>query len=258
VRVERRELVDIAIAVGRQILDVYRSGRFDTERKPDGSLVTRADHLADAAIRRALAARWDIPVLSEESAQAAYDERRRWSRLFIVDPLDGTRELVRRTGDFSVAIALVEDGRPVLGVISAPFLGVTWSARRGEGAYRRTAAGERRIANAREGDAPYVALVSRFHGGERLRDYLARRGIQRVLRAGSAIKFGRMAEGIGDLYPRYGRTMEWDVAAGDCIATEAGCRVIAADTGRRLVYNKADLANPGFLVESPRMPPAHP
>lgn len=247
-------MVSIAIEAGREILRIYRSGRLDTAKKSDGSFITRADSAADAIIRDALAARWPYPILSEETAQAPWEERKTWERLFVVDPLDGTRDFVNRTGDFTVNIALVENGRPILGVIAAPYVGITWSAVRGEGAYRWIGRNEQRIENRRSGSRPFAALLSRFHTSDRIYTYLEGRGIQRILRAGSAIKFGRLAEGSGDLYPRYGRTMEWDTAAGDCIATEAGCLVVHAETRRPLEYNKPDLANPPFMVESPRMP----
>ncbi|MEQ8981833.1 MAG: 3'(2'),5'-bisphosphate nucleotidase CysQ [Deltaproteobacteria bacterium] len=252
--VSRNEVVAIAIEAGREILRIYRSGRLDTAKKSDGSFITRADRAADQIIREALSARWPHPILSEETAQAPWEERESWRRLFVVDPLDGTRDFVRRTGDFTVNIALVEDGRPILGVIAAPYVGITWSAAKGDGAFRMIGAHEKRIENTRGGDQPFAALLSRFHTSDRIYQYLEGRGIQRILRAGSAIKFGRLAEGTGDLYPRYGRTMEWDTAAGDCIATEAGCTVVHAEDRVPLKYNKPDLANPPFMVESPRMP----
>lgn len=252
--VDRAEVVSIAREAGREILKIYRSRRIDERKKSDGSFITRADRAADRIIREALAARWPYPILSEETAQEAWEERKSWTRLFLVDPLDGTRDFVNRTGDFSVNIALVEDGRPILGVLAAPYVGITWSAVRGGGAFRQIGASEKRIENRRSGDLPYTALLSRFHSSDRIKKYLEGRGVQRVLRAGSAIKFGRLAEGTGDLYPRYGRTMEWDTAAGDCIATEAGCLVCHAETRQPLVYNKPELGNPPFMVESSRMP----
>jgi 3'(2'), 5'-bisphosphate nucleotidase len=159
---------------------------------------------------------------------------------------------VHRTGDFTVNVALVEDGRPVIGVVAAPMHGVAWSAARGEGVFRRAGRSERRVHEVRVPRGPFTALVSRFHLGGRLVAYLDRVGVERRVRVGSALKFGRMVDGAADLYPRLGRTMEWDVAAGDCVATELGLEVMRLEDGAPLAYGKEDLANPPFAVLGPR------
>lgn len=248
----RRAVLAVAIRAGRVCLAAYRAGGGPTMQKPDGSPVTGADLEADRLIREALEGRFPWPVLSEESAIPPWGARRSWSRFWLVDPMDGTKEFVRRTGDFTVNIALVEGGRPILGVIVAPALGRAWSAVAGGGVFRRVGPREERL-RARLPKGPRLALVSRFHKDPALDVYLAERGVEATVAVGSAVKFGRMAEGFGDLYPRFGPTMEWDVAAGDCIASEAGCTLVRLSDGAPLQYGKEDLHNPGFVVTSRRL-----
>ncbi len=247
----RTEVVQIAITVGRELLAFYRRGRVTPEHKADGSPVTAADRHADARLH-ALLARWSWPVLSEETGAPPWETRRRWDRYWLVDPLDGTRDFVRRSGEFAICIALIDGDRPCLGVISAPYLGITWSAAQNEGAFRRAGTTEHRLTRPRQ-KGPRIALISRFHPSERQAQIQARYEIESRYRVGSAIKFGRMAEGAADLYARFGPTMEWDVAAGDLIVHEAGCVMTHADTGEKLRYNKPNLANPGFVVRSARL-----
>jgi 3'(2'), 5'-bisphosphate nucleotidase len=248
----RLEAVAAALEAARLIMAIYREGPAPAETQSDGSPVTRADRLADAALRARLEALGAGPVLSEEAPIPPWETRRSWTRFWLVDPLDGTRDFVHRTGDFTVNVALVEGGRPVLGVLAAPMLGLAWSAARGEGAFRRAGREERPLPPIAPREGPFTALVSRFHVSPRLAGYLERAGVERRVALGSALKFGRMAEGVADLYPRLSRTMEWDVAAGDCLVHEVGLSLVRLADGRPLEYGKEALENPPFAVLGPR------
>ena len=245
-----QECCAIARAAGTAILRVY-AGEFAVERKDDDSPLTAADLAAHRAILdglRALTPHW--PVLSEESAeQAPWTERRTWPRYWLVDPLYGTREFVKRNGEFTVNIALIEDHAPALGVVYAPALGELYRAWRGGHAYFSTMpqSTEIPLRTRRRGD-PLIVAGSRSHGDARTAAALARLGRHELLPLGSSLKFCRAARGEVDLYLRYGATSEWDTAAGQCVLEQAGGRVLTLD-GAALAYNtKASLINPDFLA----------
>jgi len=244
-------LHDIALEAGRRILDVYERD-FAVEEKQDGSPLTLADRAAHEVISAGLAALDPAcPVLSEEATEISWAERRRWRRLWLVDPLDGTREFVSRNGEFTVNIALIETGEPVLGVVHVPLLGLTYHAVRGQGAFCRRKDEPARPIHARPcAGGPPIVVTSRSHPGEQLAGFLKRLGPHETVAMGSALKFCLVAEGTADLYPRLGPTMEWDTAAAHCIVEAAGGR-ITDTTGRPLVYNKESLLNPWFIVSGP-------
>jgi 3'(2'), 5'-bisphosphate nucleotidase len=188
-------------------------------------------------------------VLSEESAQVAFDQRRGWTRFWLVDPLDGTREFVKRNGEFTVNIALVEDGVAVFGVVQAPVTGHVWHGGPGLGAFRREAGGdERAIAVRRPATAPLRVAASRSHRDERTNGFIGRMGPVEPVGLGSSLKFCALADGRIDVYPRFGPTSEWDTAAGQCVLEGAGGHVVDLD-GRPLTYNaRPELLNPHFVA----------
>lgn len=242
-------MVALAQEAGRGILARYRAHGYQVETKGDGSPVTIADQEADAFLRESLLTQTQVPVISEEAPLPPFEERRGWPAYWLVDPLDGTRDFVGRTDDFAVCVALIEGDRPTLGVISAPVHGITWSAAAGRGAFRQVGPNEQPLHPRQHG--PRIALASRFHRGQETP--APEWGIEETLIMGSAIKFGRMAEGSADLYLRHTPTNEWDVAAGDAIVTEAGCRMTTPDRSGPLRYNREILKVPGFIVTSPRL-----
>lgn len=256
----RRDVVQVAERAGEAIVALYREGDTEVRDKADGTPLTAADLASERVIHEGLASRFDAPIASEESKSAPFAERSGWSRFWLVDPLDGTREFVNRTGEFAVSIALVAGGRPVFGVIHAPLLGVTWSARAGDGVWRRgTRGGRDERLPAPVPPRQRTALVSRSHrSGGRTDRYLEQLGVEATHASGSAIKFGRMAEGAGHVYVRLGPTMEWDVAAGDCICREAGLEVVKIPSGAPLDYNTETLVNPPFIVRDPAEATTHP
>jgi len=242
-------VVRTARAAGGEILRVYES-EFAVTHKDDKSPLTEADLAAERCIERELAALApDIPMLGEESAAHIGAARLAWPCLWLVDPLDGTREFVKRNGEFTVNIALVEDHVAVLGVLYAPVRRILYTAVRGGGAFRAEGDGPPRRIHARV-PAPAVARIagSRSHRGGSLDAMLARLGPHELVSIGSALKFGLLAEGAVDLYLRDGPTSEWDTAAGHAIATEAGARVVDL-SGAPLRYNARDtLINPSFAA----------
>jgi len=257
---------------GQEVLRVY-SGDFTVDSKVDLTPVTDADRRAHAAICEALSAGPAYPVLSEEGRQPPYSERRRWRRFWLVDPLDGTKEFVKRNGEFTVNIALIEGRRPVLGVVYAPVSGLLYFAARGSGARKAEGLGagpglERALEKAlplprrrpafpgripaRRQPRRLTVLASRSHRSQRWERYLARlrrvyAGVE-VLSLGSALKSCLVAEGRADLYLRFGTTMEWDTAAAQAVVEAVGRRVRSYPWRRRLRYNKRNLANPPFLA----------
>ncbi len=242
----------IAEDAGSAILEVYRQP-FEVEDKSDGSPLTTADRLAHRLICERLAELTpEIPILSEESADVDASERLGWSRFWLVDPLDGTKEFINRNGEFTVNIALVDHGEAVLGVVHTPVQGVTHFAARNAGARRRDAAGTR-VIRCRPFDRRRVCLVaSRSHAGaavEAYRKALENQVDEVVSRSlGSARKICLVAEGEADIYPRLGLTSEWDTAASHCVLREAGGSLVDTD-GSELRYNlRQTLLNPHFLA----------
>jgi 3''(2''),5''-bisphosphate nucleotidase (EC 3.1.3.7) len=222
-----RQLLDalqqIAHEAGEKILAVYHSD-FAVQQKGDDSPLTEADLAAHHHIKAALAALTpDIPLLSEEGAQIPFAERRTWERFWLVDPLDGTRDFVKRNGEFTVNIALIERHRPRLAVIHVPVSGVGYAAARDLGAFRRES-GQTRAIRCRKTAQPPTFVVSKSHRTPDLDVFLAHAPAHEAVSRGSSLKFCLVAEGSADLYPRTGPTSEWDTAAGQCIAECAGRR----------------------------------
>ncbi len=241
-------LFTLAQQAGDTILAIRKRG-FETQQKADASLVTEADHAAEAIIVAALrAATPDIPVVAEEEMAGGHQQgvvRRFW----LVDPLDGTREFAALRDDFAVCIGLVEDGAPVLGVVGVPAHRQIYGAIRGHGAVRRDDSGEHPIRVRGKPECGLSVIASRSSARHSLMaGYLERHTIAETLYAGSALKFCRIAEGAADLYPRFGRTMEWDTAAAQAILEEAGGSILDANTGLVLRYGKPGYENPPFIA----------
>ncbi len=240
-------LCAIAREAGCAILGHYQAG-VAVELKDDRSPVTAADHAAHAKIVPALTS-WDpaIPVVSEEGEIPGAEVRRRWERFWLVDPLDGTKEFLQRNGEFTVNIALIERGVPVLGVIYAPALDLLYYAGQGLGSWKRDQGGAPVRITSRPPLPQHALRVaeSRSHPSPELEEYLATIPVAERVPAGSSLKFCWVAEGKADIYPRLGPTMEWDVAAGDCIFRNSGERMPRRSA---LVYNQPDLRNQGFVI----------
>ena len=248
-----KSLVDPIVALaedaGRAILEVY-STDFDVQAKDDASPLTQADLASHRWIDAGLRALTpDIPIISEESGLADFEERRTWRRYWIVDPLDGTKEFVNRNDEFTVNIALIEDGKPVLGVVHVPVLDKTYVGCNGVGAQRREGdADPVPIEIAATSASPVRIVGSRSHRGKSLDAFLERVGDYDMIPMGSSLKFCVIAEGGADLYPRLGPTSEWDTAAAQAVVEQAGGAVVTLD-GKPMKYNqKEDILNPYFCV----------
>jgi 3'(2'), 5'-bisphosphate nucleotidase len=241
-------LLPLTARAGAAIMRVYE-GDFAVQRKSDDSPLTLADLESQRVIQEGLASLTPgVPVLSEESAQAPWDERRSWRELWVVDPLDGTREFVKRNGEFTINIALVVDHEPVLGVISAPAIGIVYWGAVGVGAFRRRPGEPQTRIGISKSTEPVRVVGSRSHGSRETEEYLARLGTHVQTGVGSSLKFCLIAEGSADLYPRFGPTSEWDTAAGQAVLESAGGHVTSLD-GRRLTYNRREsLINGNFLA----------
>jgi len=270
-------ILKAAVMAGNAALEVYQQD-FSVIEKSDHSPLTLADTRAHAIIQKALADT-QIPVLSEEGADIAYKDRKDWQTLWIVDPLDGTKEFVKRNGEFTINIALVDNQVPVMGVIYVPVWSRLYYAVHfdpdadsgSRGAWRvdldapsaietlsmdRLMAAAEPISVSIDPDRPYTIVGSRSHLTPEVEQFVKEKkkiaGRVEFVSAGSSLKFCRIAEGSADIYPRFGPTMEWDTAAGDVIARAAGARVFRQDTGADLLYNKEDLKNPWFVVTNGR------
>jgi 3'(2'), 5'-bisphosphate nucleotidase len=250
-------LLPVARAAGEAILEVYATN-FEVRGKSDTSPVTAADERAEAIILAALAKLTpSIPVVSEEAAAAGRTPAVAES-FWLVDPLDGTKEFISRNGEFTVNIALIENGCPTLGVVLAPALSRLFAGAEGVGAFLEENSQRRPIACRAVPAAGLTVVASRSHGdAEALDRFLAGRKVASQTNAGSSLKLCLVAAGEADLYPRLGRTMEWDIAAGDAVLRAAG-GVVNTLAGEPLVYGKPDFANPHFAACGPEQAAAAP
>lgn len=251
-------MTDLAIKAGAEIMAIYATD-FAVEGKADASPVTEADRAGEAIITAGLQAHApDIAILAEEAASAGHIPAL-GSTFFLVDPLDGTREFVSRTGEFTVNIALIRDGKPVLGVVYAPALGLLYTGdMTGADGYAmlqtrdqsgRIVSTERIRTRARP-ESGLIAVASRSHRSPETDDFLNTLTVADFIAAGSSLKFCRLAAGEADVYPRLGRTMEWDTAAGQAVLEAAGGRVVVLEDNTPLTYAKKhrDFDNPHFVA----------
>lgn len=245
-------LRSLAVEAGELILGRHGRASLAITDKADGSPVTDADRASHAFLVEALPDLVDEPVLSEEGAEVPYEERRRWDSFWVIDPLDGTQDFILQTQDFCVNVARIVGGRPVLGVIHAPALGVTWGAAAGGGAWRWDERGRRALRlGAREG--AIVGLESRTHPNPEVTAFLRAHGVTEIRRRGASTKYGMLAEGEADLYAALGGPWVWDVAAGDVLLGEAGGLISDLD-GSPLRYDQPSLQMPHFAARHPRVP----
>lgn len=261
------ELLDLvikaSIEAGEEILEIYNT-EFSVELKDDKSPLTKADTKSNNVITRYLN-QLDIPILSEEGKDIDYEERKDWKQFWLVDPLDGTKEFIKRNGEFTVNIALIEDRIPVMGVIYVPVLDILYFGYENGGSYKLENARTKEYKNIvdlvaqsmklpiPQGDRPFTAVGSKSHMNEETEEFINSQkeihGEIQIMSRGSSIKLCMVAEGKADIYPRYAPTMEWDTGAGHAIAKFSGSDVFKANTNEELEYNKENLKNPWFLVK---------
>ncbi len=234
-----------AIKASAEILKIYESGDFSVEAKADNSPLT----LADKAAHNAIVAELDplgIPILSEEGSEIPFDVRKEWDYFWMIDPLDGTKEFIKRNGEFTVNIALIHQGKVVLGVVQAPILNQMYWATKDKGAFKDSVPIQVNAFNKKDEGLKVVA--SRSHLNDETQEFLDALHHPEVVSKGSSLKLLLVAEGAADLYPRYAPTMEWDTAAAQIIVEESGGKVTIKDSQDKVIYNKENLLNPWFLV----------
>jgi 3'(2'), 5'-bisphosphate nucleotidase len=259
--------INASVRAGKLILEVYNSNDFHVNLKSDKTPLTLADRQAHTEISNSLT-KTRIPTLSEEGRNIQFEERKAWEYFWLVDPLDGTKEFIKRNGEFTVNIALIQNGHPIMGVVYVPVLKDLYFALKGIGAFKVTD-----IEPSLTPSYKYIELTesanklplplkhdklvvasSRSHMNHETEEYIAnlkkKHGDIVHINQGSSLKLCMIAEGTVDIYPRFSPTWEWDTAAGQAIVEESGCSIVSADTKQKIVYNKEDLHNPWFIVKS--------
>jgi len=254
-QIDVKKIIAIAETAGKEIMKIYDTDDFAITDKSDNSPLTKADKAGNAVIVAALKEQYpDIPIISEENKMIDYSERKNWKYFWLVDPLDGTKEFIKKNGEFTVNIALIRDGKPVMGVVGIPAQGIMYYAVEGKGSFKIDANGkETKLAVPDARDNEISLIGSRSHPSPEFDAYLkemeSKYATVHFVPAGSSLKFCLVAEGKADVYPRLGPTMEWDTAAGHAVVLEAGARVKIYGQENDLQYNKENLLNPFFIVE---------
>lgn len=230
------------------ILDIYKSADLEIEYKKDNSPLTLADKTSHDVLVLGLKRIYpDIPILSEEGQDVSYQIRKNWKYFWVIDPLDGTKEFISGNGEFTINLALVKEDKPVFGIVAAPTKDTIYFANKGEGAYKKEDDNApEKIEASKVTKGKTVIARTRSHKNKKEEPIIAKLGLTKTIHAGSALKFCLVAEGKADIYLRGGPTMEWDTAAGDCIANEAGATTYTID-GKPFLYNKQNLLNSGLI-----------
>ena len=240
---------EATLEAGKEILKIYETGDFSIEAKADNSPLTVADKVAHNKIVSFLE-KTGIPILSEEGRSIPYEERSKWNYFWMTDPLDGTKEFIKKNDEFTVNIALLQKNEPVLGVVFPPVLNELYYAVKGKGAFLEKGGNKAKLSTTKNDlNVPGLKVVaSRSHVSKETADYLKQLKTPKVVSRGSSLKFLLVASGEADVYPRFGSTMEWDTVAAHIIVTEAGGSVTLKDHKTPLSYNKENLLNPHFVV----------
>ena len=251
--------IDASIQAGKKIIEIYNSDNFNLEYKLDDSPLTLADTASDKIIENILEAS-NIPILSEEGNILDFNNRKNLNQLWIVDPLDGTKEFIKKNNEFTVNIALIENSKPVIGVIYAPALNVLYFSERKLGTYKIFITAFDKFDKSKALSLPlveksneYKVLTSRSHLNDKTLDYLDNLKVNNLkvvsVPMGSSLKFCLLAEGLADCYPRFSPCMEWDTAAGQIICEEAGFKVVDLKTMKPIIYNRENLINNYFIAK---------
>lgn len=262
--------INASVRAGKLILEVYNSNDFHVNLKSDKTPLTLADRQAHTEILNSLS-KTRIPTLSEEGRDIQFEERKGWEYFWLVDPLDGTKEFIKRNGEFTVNIALIQNGHPILGVVYVPVLKDLYFALKGEGAFKvkdidpymsPSYRCNELIKDASKLPLPdkhdkLVVASSRSHMNHETEEYISnlKKKFGEIVHVnqGSSLKLCMVAEGSVDIYPRFSPTWEWDTAAGQAIVEESGCTIVSADTKQKIAYNKEDLHNPWFIVKQTKI-----
>ena len=255
---KKEEIFKVIKKAGNEILKVYSGNDFQVETKSDKTPLTIADKKSNKVIINGLMTLFpEIPLLSEETKKIPYYERKKWEYLWLIDPLDGTKEFIKKKGEFSINLALIKDSKPIFGILYLPLLGLFYYAGKGYGTYKiekngKTISLKTEKYHKNDADKNIRVIFSKSHYNQETRDYVERIRKQyyntEMISVGSAMKLAYLAERKADIYPRLAPTMEWDIAAGQIIVEEAGGKVIDFLVKKPLIYNKENLQNPWFVA----------
>ena len=241
---------NIVYKAGNAILDIYDTS-FEVEIKSDDSPLTQADKNSHLVIELGLNTLFpNIPILSEEGRNIPYSERKKWDIFWLIDPLDGTKEFVKRNGEFTVNIALIKDNYPVFGSVYAPYKKELFWASEGLGAWKSINKNIDKPIKTLKSNKNTRIVISRSHPNEKVIDYISQYNEYELIRMGSSLKLCCIADGKADIYPRLGPTSEWDIGAAQCIVEQAGGSVLEYPSNNRLRYNKENILNPFFIVSA--------
>ena len=248
-QIELNDIEAIALKAGNTIMEIYNRD-FSIEYKDDKSPLTEADLASNEVIVKALE-KYNVPIMSEEGKEIPYEERKEWEYYWCIDPIDGTKEFIKKNGEFTVNIALIHNNLPVLGVVYAPALGDMYKAKKGTGAYKNNQKLPLQVNESPERSLRVVA--SKSHLSEETQAFIdevakTTESIEQVSK-GSSLKLVMVAEGSADIYPRLAPTMEWDTGAADAIVRESGKMTYQFENNEAVVYNKENLLNPWFIVK---------
>ncbi len=251
IQIDIQKIIKITHDAGAAIQYIYHNEELFkvVDYKSDDSPLTLADKKSHKIISEKLKACYPgIPILSEEGKNIPFDVRKEWHQFWLVDPLDGTKEFIKRNGEFTVNIALIENNYPVIGVIHAPVTGITYYATKDDGTFKLENDVHNQLHGPLQKEKDLIAVRSRSHASPEEDNVFRKYLVSDFVSVGSSLKFCMVAEGKADLYYRHGPTMEWDTAAGQAIIEKAGCKMMPSETMERFGYNKESLLNPGFLV----------
>jgi len=236
------KVIEIANQASSEIMKIYYSDDFNTEIKQDNSPFTKADFVSNTLIINGIKKISNYPILSEENP-VDFEVRKNWKKYWLVDPLDGTKDFIKKNGGFTINIALIENSKPIMGVVLVPVSGDVYYAELGKGAYKNN---EKIFNNSNRVDL--IAADSVHHSTDEVKSFFKKHNITKVLKLGSSIKICKLAEGKIDVYPRLNGTKEWDTAASHIIANEAGCKLVDLKTEQELIYNKENIRNNFFIA----------
>lgn len=238
------DIINLIVKAGDEILKIYLSEIKVIQKKHDNSPLTNADVISNKIITEGLKKISSFPIISEESSLIEYSLREKCSKYWLIDPLDGTKDFLSKTGDFSINIALIEDKKPVLGVVYIPKSGDVYFAEKSKSAYKNG----KKIFNYSKRYENMISVISNFHSTNKVTEFLKKNKVIKILNYGSSLKFCKLAEGEADIYPRLYGSSQWDTAAGQVIATQSGCKVLDLKTNKELVYNKTTFKNNFFIA----------
>jgi len=242
--IKLKDIENIALKASEVVMQIYNKD-FSVEYKDDNSPLTQADIQANKIICDTLKELYpSIPIMSEENKEVSYDVRKNWSYYWCIDPIDGTKEFVKKNGEFTINIALIEKDTPVLGVVYAPVLKDMYSAKKGFGAFKNG----KQIKNTTSKNTTIKVVASKSHLNDETKNFIEKLGNVEIVSCGSSLKLCMVAEGKADIYPRLSPTMEWDTAAADAVVRESGKMTYNYETDKPMVYNKENLLNSWFVV----------